>query len=91
MKVEHSIRELHGSLNGTAKLVENEAKELLEDYCKKKKWIFNHRRKEKVSFAQKLETGIYCSIRNIDDFFACEIVVSSLQEIEAVKKYISDI
>jgi hypothetical protein len=53
MKVEHSIRELHGSLNGTAKLVENEAKELLEDYCKKKKWIFNHRRKEKVSFAQK--------------------------------------
>ena len=90
MKVSKSIRDLYDELSNTATLIEKEVKEHLPTYCKSQKWTFSFRKKELLSFAQKLETGIYTSIVEIDDFFACEIIVPNLQQIEIAKKYISD-
>lgn len=88
MKIPKSIRDLYSSLRENAGLLEKEVNELLHDYCAKKKWQFNIRCKEEISFAQKLETGIYTVKEKIDDFLACEIIVSNLTQIEDVKAYV---
>lgn len=88
MKTARSIRDLHEKLTTHAKSLSKEVEEHLIDYAEANKWVFNSRIKELVSFAQKIEAGFYPSIDKIDDFYACEIVVPSMREIEPVKQYI---
>lgn len=90
MKVSKSIRDLYVSLSDKIAPVELQARQLLEDYCKQQRWEFHFRRKEEVSFAQKLETGMYRKFSDIDDFLGCEIIVSNLREIPTAQNFIRD-
>lgn len=88
MKVSQSIRLVHSELDEYAKLLGQEVGTLLNDLVNEKKWSFSFRRKGLISFAQKMEMGLYSSKEDVDDFYACEIVVLSLKDINSAKNFI---
>lgn len=51
-------------------------------------WFYFSRLKEELSFAQKLETGRVVDPANVDDFFACTIVVDGLSDIAAALNFV---
>ena len=62
----------------------------MQDICNENQWLYIHRVKSLESFAQKLETGRYGSIKNFDDLFACTIVVQNIEAIEQAAQIIKD-
>ncbi|MCJ2164642.1 MULTISPECIES: RelA/SpoT domain-containing protein [unclassified Pseudodesulfovibrio] len=88
MKVSKSIRDLHSELKDYALPLGKEVSGILKDYAEQNKWSFSERVKEEISFAQKIEMGMYSSIEEIDDFYGCEIVVLNLKDIDTAKKFI---
>lgn len=82
MKVEHSIRAKHRELWEKYSFLMAEVGELLDESCKGNDWFFEHRLKSQESYASKLSTGRYNGAE-IDDFYACTIVVPNL-------RYVSD-
>ncbi len=88
MKVSKSIRDLYSELQDYALPLGKEVSGLLKVYAEQNKWSFTDRIKEEISFAQKIEMGIYSSNEQIDDFYACEIVVLNLKDINAAKEFV---
>ncbi len=68
MKVSKSIRDLYSELQDYALPLGKEVSGLLKVYAEQNKWSFTDRIKEEISFAQKIEMGIYSSNEQIDDF-----------------------
>lgn len=58
--------------------------------CKSSRWHYESRLKELPSFALKLETGRFYDPKNLEDFFACMIVVSNSTEITNAEKIICE-
>ena len=57
--------------------VQRQIHDLVKDTCETNKWIFDDRIKEVESYALKLMSGRYQSYQ-VDDFYACTIVVPNL-------------
>lgn len=78
MKVEKSIRDHYILLRDTYELIAGDVDGLLKEACEKNGWSYTSRIKEVQSYALKLATG-----REVDDFFGCSIVVSTLADVPA--------
>lgn len=87
MKISNSLRYIY-----TDKRKHYEQlREKVDKYFKnniKDNWHYERRIKTEESFAQKIETGQYKKFDDIDDFFACTIVVENLLALEHAEKII---
>ncbi len=88
MKVENSIRVKHQKLWDKYSALKAEVGELLIESCEKQEWFFEHRLKSQESYASKLSTGRY-SDAEIDDFYACTIVVPNLRYVTDAVELVS--
>lgn len=79
-KVESSIRQAHSRLNVAYETVSSHVSEMLEGASKKNGWLYKGRIKSLESYALKILTGRTESYE-IDDFFACSIIVPNLREV----------
>ncbi|MCL4807723.1 MAG: hypothetical protein KJ062_07995 [Thermoanaerobaculia bacterium] len=80
MKIPASIRSLHGQLLERQTLLKGQVDALFSGK-KQVRWHYESRLKELESFALKLETGRVASVKDLEDFFACTIVVENRQAI----------
>src|SRR5688572_27425858 len=89
MKVPASIRRIYED----QKAVNNRLKEVIDERMrglKNQRWHYESRIKELPSFALKIETGRFESPGELEDFFACTIVVANAAEITQAEKSIND-
>ncbi|MBU0663408.1 MAG: hypothetical protein KJ990_02575 [Proteobacteria bacterium] len=89
MKVENSIRVKHQELLEKYSALKAEVGHLLVESCEKNDWFFEHRLKSEESYALKLSTGRY-NDTEIDDFYACTIVVPNLRYVADAVELISE-
>jgi ppGpp synthetase/RelA/SpoT-type nucleotidyltranferase len=80
VKIPASIRSLHGQLLERQSLLKQQVDALVNGR-KQMRWHYESRTKELESFALKLETGRVASVKELEDFFACTIVVENRQAI----------
>jgi ppGpp synthetase/RelA/SpoT-type nucleotidyltranferase len=66
-------------------IVANKAKETLQKYCDNTGYAFASRLKTIESLAEKIETGRYKSWSDLDDLFACTIIIPTLSQEEVSK------
>lgn len=83
MKVPSSVRELYESQVDLYKLVEDRVKQSLQPVIPAT-WHYEGRVKAAESFALKVETGRF-DPRGLDDFFACTLVVPTLDLIDSAE------
>jgi hypothetical protein len=88
MKVEQSLRDAHIKLQEQHTILRDHVHELITDSCEINKWYFIDRTKTLESYVLKILTG-RISGYDIDDFYACTIVVPNLLAIEEARKLIT--
>ncbi|RWX43802.1 hypothetical protein H206_02438 [Candidatus Electrothrix aarhusensis] len=88
MKVEHSIRVKYQELWEKYSALKTEVGDLLLESCEENGWFFEHRLKSEENYASKLSTGRY-SDAEIDDFYACTIVVPNLRYVPNAVELVS--
>ncbi len=88
MKISRSVRNLYEERAELAKKLEAKVKEIFEAK-KRAQWFYNGRVKTLESFAQKLETGRVVSPEDMEDLFACTLVVENRGSIKEALKLIS--
>ena len=72
------------------KEVSQRVKDSVIKYCESSKYAFVYRTKELESIAEKIETGRYQKWSDIDDFFACTIIVPTINDERTVTEYIQN-
>lgn len=90
MKVVSSLRAKYMELNELASILKNEIDGLLYAPCNKNEWFYRSRIKSEDSFSLKCEVNSFYTPDKADDFFGCEIVVTSSAEIEKVKEVLRE-
>jgi ppGpp synthetase/RelA/SpoT-type nucleotidyltranferase len=85
MKILHSITTLYNAQYEINNKLKKKVDEIFRNN-KSAKWHFESRIKSPESFALKIETGRFSKPKNLEDFFACLIVV---ENIDAIKEAIS--
>jgi len=90
MKINNLIRNLHQELKEKNQLLEARVKREFEAK-KQNQWFFFSRIKEEESFALKLETGRVANPAEMEDFFACTLVVENRLAISAAVAIIEEI
>lgn len=90
MKINSLIRSLYQELKEKNHLLEERVKNEF-DARKQKQWFFFSRIKEEESFALKLETGRVTNPSEMEDFFACTLVVENRLAISAAVCVIEEI
>lgn len=68
--------------------VAERVKSTIISFCEKSKYAFTYRVKELDSLAEKIETGRFKKWSDLDDFFACTIIVPTLLEEQKVIDFI---
>lgn len=71
--------------------VANRVKPTLINYCERNNYAFTSRIKTLESVAEKIETGRFGSWTQIDDLFACTVIVPTLADEQKVIKYFRDV
>ncbi|MCP4150750.1 MAG: hypothetical protein GY757_23595 [bacterium] len=89
MKITTSIRNLYSDLSEQYSKLPEKVEERIRVF-KNKQWHYVGRIKEEESFALKIETGGYSKLDEINDFFACTLVVENLHSIEEAEKLIRE-
>lgn len=69
-------------------LVAKSAKQVLSTYCERKGFLLAGRAKEIASLQDKLETGRYPSLNELDDIVAFSIVVDTISQVREVIKFL---
>lgn len=90
MKINNLIRSLYQELKEKNQLLEMRVKREFEAR-KQNQWFFFSRIKEEESFALKLETGRVTNPSEMEDFFACTLVVENRLAISAAVAIIEQI
>lgn len=88
MKVNQEIRNLYSSNLEKYKRLSSEVIELLKPISEERGWFFISRTKELNSFALKIETGRVPRPSAPEDFFACTIVVPTLDLIKTAEELV---
>lgn len=88
MKIPQSIRAYYAELVPGHDRLQKKVDELLRPLAAKRKWFYDSRLKTEDSFALKLESG---SQREIEDFFACVIVVQNLSVIDEAESAVKSL
>lgn len=89
MKVATSVRKVHEELSEGYVRLKSEVDDRLQVQAKRSRWHYESRIKSEESVALKLETGRIPNVREIEDFFACTLVVRNLAEISAAEVYVA--
>jgi ppGpp synthetase/RelA/SpoT-type nucleotidyltranferase len=85
--LERKYNEYYPFLEETAKQV----KSILVNFCEVNGYAFSSRIKTIESLAEKIETGRFKSWSNLDDLFACTIIIPNLLHEKEVTKFCKDI
>lgn len=89
MKISQTLRNRYEDNKDHYELI----KERVNDYFKNKKedkWHYESRIKGLESYAQKIETGQYKNLDDIDDYFACTVVVENLDSLAKAEDLITN-
>ncbi|MDD1418844.1 hypothetical protein MEO40_06775 [Dolichospermum sp. ST_sed1] len=73
------------------KVVAERVKSTLINLCENKGYAFSSRIKSIESLAEKIETGRFKSWSDLDDLFACTIIIPTLSHEEEVIKFCQDV
>ncbi|MGD0076622.1 MAG: hypothetical protein ABSD31_20175 [Candidatus Binataceae bacterium] len=82
MKIIKQLRDLHQASSIKYERLAAEVRETLKPKVEDNDWFFISRLKELESFALKVETGRVPDPSNMEDFFACTIVVPTVLKID---------
>jgi ppGpp synthetase/RelA/SpoT-type nucleotidyltranferase len=92
MIVPQQVRNLYNKESTNIEKTEMKVKETLINYCEENKgFAFLSRKKDLRSLAEKIETGRYKSWSQIDDLFACSIIIPTLDLEDEVIKFLTDV
>lgn len=78
------VRQAYSRVQGLLTDVQRYIRETLEPFCANRKYIFSDRVKGLDSLSEKLESGRYKSWAELDDLYACTIVVPVSSHEQAV-------
>lgn len=87
MKTSSSVRRLHADLEALNLRLQIKVDDLVTSLIEKK-WHYESRVKSLESFALKLQTGRVDNPSDLEDFFACTIVVPTLIEAQAAESLV---
>lgn len=90
MKIVKRIRDIHRQCLRRYEQLKLEVHGALKNRIEDSGWFFFSRIKSIESFAQKIETGRVSDPTQLEDFFACTIVVPTIMEIGRAEKLVSD-
>ena len=82
MKIAKGLRESFTDQRARCDALSDEIKSSFKSEVEMKGWFFASRVKELESFALKIETGRFHDYKNLDDFFACTVIVPTLTQVE---------
>ncbi len=85
--LERKYNEYYPFLKETAKQV----KSILVNFCEVRGYAFSSRIKTIESLAEKIETGRFKSWSNLDDLFACTIIIPTLLHEKEVTKFCKEV
>jgi ppGpp synthetase/RelA/SpoT-type nucleotidyltranferase len=90
MKIARELRDIFFKASERYERLASEVRDTLKTSVEEKGWFFTSRVKKLESFALKVETGRVLDPRNLEDFFACTIVVPTTPEIAAAENFLKD-
>ena len=88
MKIVKALRDIHQECLPNYKFLGQEVQGLLKAKVEERRWFFYSRLKNLESFALKVESGRVPNPNNLEDFFACTIVVATLAQIEEAERLV---
>ncbi len=88
MKIAQSLRDIYKESEGKYNRLEDEVEATIKSLIKGKRWYYDGRVKELESFALKVETGHYPHPAEMEDFFACTIVVDNLDSMNEAESMV---
>lgn len=77
MKISKSLRDIHSSQREQYEQLQGRVDRII-NALKYRRWHYESRVKDLESFALKVETGRYDNPDQVEDFFACTLVVENL-------------
>lgn len=84
-EINRKYKEIHNYVEFHASKI----KEKIYRYCEKKEYAFLSRVKQPESLSEKIESGRFKKWSEIDDLFACNIIIPTLKHEETVLEYLS--
>ena len=91
MKIARQIRDTYSSLKDVYNKLSIEVCAKLQPKVDEKSWFFTHRIKKLESYALKIETGRVPKPSQMDDFFACTIIVPTVSQIHDAEELVKQI
>ena len=91
MKIVKRLRDIHQDCLPRYRTLSEEVKGLLKPKAEERDWFFLSRLKGLESFALKVEAGRVADPKNLEDFFACTIVVPTMAQIEEAERIVLDL
>jgi len=88
MKIIKALRDLYQASSIKYERLAAEVRETLKPRAEASGWFFLSRLKELESFALKIETGRVPDPRNMEDFYACTIVVPTILQIDDAEELV---
>ena len=90
VKIARRLRDIHQDCTELYTLLSQQVRELLWTPIEEQGWFFLSRLKMLESFALKIETGRVPDPKNLDDFFACTIVVPTIREVQEAENLVCE-
>jgi len=90
MKINNVIRLAYINSEPLYKRLENDVRDRLKAAAEARRWFFIYRVKTLESFAMKIETGRVTNPSLLEDFFACTIVVPTINDIAVAEEFVYD-
>lgn len=90
MKIRAPLREAYSEQKPLYNALKSRMDAIFQQPCRDRRWHFELRVKDELSFALKIETGRVDALDKLEDFFACTIVVRNNAEIETAIKYVKE-
>lgn len=90
MKIAKPIRDAFDENNPRYVRLKEDTRALLKPKVEEQSWFYADRVKQLESFALKIETGRVSKPTELEDFFACTVIVPTLGQIEKAVDLISE-
>lgn len=91
MKIAKPIRDIYDEREPQYQRLKDDTRARLKPEVEEKRWFYKDRLKQLESFALKVETGRAENPAELEDFFACTVVVPTLGHIEEAVRLIGTI
>jgi ppGpp synthetase/RelA/SpoT-type nucleotidyltranferase len=91
MKIAKPLRDAFENSEEWCGRLKNAVRDVLRPKVEERSWFYIDRLKQIESFALKVETGRVPDLRNLEDFFACTIIVPTLSDIEPAERLVGEL